>query len=277
MGQGTPEGDYLDANRTLWDTWARLHHGSPNAVYDLDAFRAGRSTLSSVDRQELGGVAGKSVLHLQCHFGMDTLSLARLGAEVTGVDFSPEAIRLARRLSDEIGVSARFVESSVDDLPDRLQGRFDRVYTSHGVLFWLPDLARWGRVIAHFLKPGGEFLVVDGHPFASVLEADGPRLDVRYPYFMGPEPLRFETHGTYADRDADVRAVEYGWNHSFSQVTGALLDAGLQLTALKEYPFSSWQMFPFMERDEDGWWHLPQGYPGLPLMFSLKARQPGSA
>ena len=267
--------EYRKSNRELWNNWARMHFSSPTSNYDVATFKAGRNTLHSVDLEELGDVAGKSLLHLQCHFGADTLSLARLGARVTGVDFSSEAIAIARQLSDELEIPARFVQSDILALPDVLDGQFDIVFTSHGVLGWLPDLRRWGEVVAHFLKPGGTFCLVEGHPFAHVFHGEPGVLEGRYPYFEQPEPLRFETKGSYGDPESDYESVEYYWSHSLSEIVNALLGAGLALVHLREFDFLSWQMGTNMEQGADGYWRLPAGYPPLPFMFALKAVKPG--
>ena len=161
--------------------------------YDVAGFKAGKSTLMPVEVEEVGDVAGKSLLHLQCHFGLDTMSWARLGAKATGVDFSEPAIALARSLSDELAIDVRFVHSNVYDLPENLEGRFDIVFTSYGAVNWLPDLAGWARVVSHFLKPGGTFYVIDGHPFTWGLDDENPDdIIIRYPYFRSDEPLKFE-------------------------------------------------------------------------------------
>lgn len=262
--------EFLSANRQLWDDWTDLHEKSK--FYDMQEFLAGDSRLDSVEL-ELGEVAGKSLLHLQCHFGMTTLSWARRGAQVTGADFSEKAIALARRLSAETGLSANFVCANLYDLPTALTGEFDFVFTSHGVLAWLPDLPKWGAVIAHFLKRGGTFYIVEAHPSAYVFDDDDQATDlrVRYPYFHAAEPVRSDIQGSYADRGADYRGVEYFWTHSLSDILNALLAAGLRIDSFREYPKVSWKMYPFMEIDLDGWWHLPARFPALPLMFSLKA------
>jgi SAM-dependent methyltransferase len=264
--------EYLQANRKLWNDWTTFHVGSK--FYDVEGFKRGKSRLDSVER-ELGDVRGKSLLHLQCHFGLTTLSWARLGAHVTGVDFSDEAIAAANKLSIETGIAARFVLSNIDDLPDVLTDEFDIVFTSHGVLPWLPDLAKWAQVIAHFLKPGGIFYIVEAHPFAMVFDDNETATDLRvlYDYFHSPEPLRFETSGSYADRNVSHHGVEYNWIHSMSDILNALIAAGLHIDYLHEFPFLAWKMLPFMEQDSEGWWRLPERFPPLPLMFALKANK----
>lgn len=261
---------YLEANRKLWDMWTPLHVKSE--FYDVEGFKAGRRPLDSIVREGVGEVAGKSLLHLQCHFGMDTLSWARLGARATGVDFSSEAIKTAHELSREIGVPAEFVCTNLYDLPLVLTGQFDIVFTSYGTVYWLPDVESWAKVIAHFLKPGGMFFIADGHPFSQVFENEGDvtSLEVRYPYFYSPEPQRWETTGSYASAEP-VHGVEYGWQHSLSDIINALIGAGLRIEELREYSVAAWKMFPFMEQMEDGFWRLPERFPQMPLTFSLKA------
>src|SRR5205823_6481205 len=160
--------EYIEANRKHWDELVSIHVKS--AFYTVDSVRQGRTSLHPLEIEELGDVRGKRLLHLQCHFGLDTLSWARLGAAVTGADFSDEAIRTARELASELQIPATFVLSNLYDLPGALDGQFDVVYTSHGVLGWLPDIAGWARVAAHFVKPGGFFYVAEIHPVAQVFE-----------------------------------------------------------------------------------------------------------
>jgi SAM-dependent methyltransferase len=265
---------WLEGNRALWDEWADLHAGS--AFYDVEGFKRGGVRLAAYEIEEVGDVSGADLLHLQCHFGIDTLSWARLGARVTGVDFSPCAIALARALAAEVGIDVRFVEASIDELPTRLDGRFDVVYTSRGVLGWLRDLDASARTIAHFLQPGGVFYVTEIHPVAQVFDdAPGVReLRLRYPYFPRAEPLVLPVHGSYAESHADVSATtEYGWVHSLGEIISAVCDAGLRVELLHELPFCDWEL-PFLDRAADGTWRLPAGQEGeLPLFFSLRAVQ----
>jgi SAM-dependent methyltransferase len=261
------------ANQALWDKWALLHAQQANAYYDIAGFKAGKSTLTPIEIEALGDVAGKSLLHLQCHFGMDTLSWVRRGAHVTGIDFSERAIDQARALAHELGLPARFIQSDLYDLPAVLQEEFDVVVTSYGVLYWLPDLPRWAAVVAHFLKPQGTFFIVDGHPFASLFEeSDSSELRLVRPYFGGPEPERVESYGSYAVGSSECLGTQYGWTHPLSEIVSAVLSAGLRLDSLREYPYSHFPRWPSMERGDDGWWRLPgQNQALLPLLFSLKA------
>jgi SAM-dependent methyltransferase len=263
---------YLRANQAWWDEAVPLHARS--AMYDLPSFRAGKSTLTTLELQELGDVSGRSLLHLQCHFGLDTLSLARLGVRATGMDFSAEAIALARSISEELGIPAKFVCANLYDLPAVLSGQFDVVYTSKGVLVWLPDLVHWAQIIAGFLRPGGTFYILETHPFAGTLDDDveAQRLEVCYPYFHIAEPARFDGGGSYVDRDAHFdHSVTYEWTHSLGDVVNALTGAGLRLEFLHEFPYCFYRMLPFLVQDEEGWWRLAGDEQLIPLMFSLRA------
>jgi SAM-dependent methyltransferase len=265
------------ANEALWDAWTAVH--STGDFYDLESFRAGGIRLRRYEIELVGDVAGRSLLHLQCHFGIDTLSWARLGARVTGADFSPAAVELARSLADELGFpDARFVRANLYDLPDVLDGTFDVVYTSRGVLGWLPDIRGWARVVAHFLAPGGRFFISEIHPVAEVFENEGVaagELRLSYPYWEHDEPLTFSVQGSYADPTADIgEHTEHGWDHGLGEIVTALIDAGLRIETLIEHPFLEWKA-DFLVADEDGTWRLPaDAGGGLPLMFSLVATKP---
>lgn len=241
--------------------------------YDVAGFKAGRSALKGVDVDAVGDVRGKKLLHLQCHFGLDTLSWARLGAAVTGLDFSPEAIAAARALARETGLAARFVCSDVYDAPAALGERFDVVYTGVGALCWLPDVARWADVVAALLAPGGLLYLRECHPVLHALDESSdpaaPRL--AYPYFEA-EATRFEVGGTYADPKARVaNATTYQWNHGIGEVVTALVTAGLAIEALHEHRGCDWQALPQMARGPDGMWRLPEHGEMLPLMYSIRA------
>ncbi|MCP5103936.1 MAG: class I SAM-dependent methyltransferase, partial [bacterium] len=225
-----------------------------------------------IEKEELGNTAGKSLLHLQCHFGLDTLSWARLGAAVTGVDFSERSIQMARSISGELDIPANFICSDIYELPKVLAKTFDIVFTSYGVLLWLPDLDKWASVVSRFLKPGGTFYMVELHPFLNILdtEKDALPLTVRYPYFHSPTPEKWEAEGSYADRDAVLEYPSYEWSHSMGDIINALLSAGLQIEFLHEFPYCCYARFPFMERGEDGLWRM-NTKDQIPMMFSIKA------
>jgi SAM-dependent methyltransferase len=269
----------MAANRALWDEWTDLHVGSE--FYDVAAFRQGGSRLRDFEQELIGDVRGLEVLHVQCHFGLDTLSFARLGARPTGADFSPKAIAAARSLAAELGLDARFVESNVYDLPSNLDGDFDLVYTSGGVLGWLPDIRRWAEVVAHFVRPGGRFVIAEIHPIANAFENEGVELGelrLAYPYWEHPEPMVFQVQGSYADPSASVTTTaEYGWDHGLGQIVTALTDAGLRIEALREYPFCLWTL-GYTVQSADGYWRLPGDLDGkLPLFFSIVATKPAVA
>jgi SAM-dependent methyltransferase len=265
---------YFETNLKRWDELVGVHKDTP--YYDLAGFKAGHDSVHSIEVGELGDVAGKTLLHLQCHFGMDTLSWARRGATVTGVDFSERAIESASALASELEIDARFVHSDIYALPENLAGQFDIVFTSYGTNFWLPDLDRWAAVINHFLRPGGVFYIIDFHPMAGVFEeqSDVKDLTVAYPYFPAG-PMFFEVEGTYADREATVQnRATYSWAHPIGETVTALLDAGLRLEFLHEFPFTTERWYPFMERGDDGYFRLTKHDGSVPLMYSIRARKP---
>lgn len=264
--------DFVEQNRLNWDARVRIHEKS--SFYDVEGFKAGRSSLNgSIELDELGDVSGLSLLHLQCHFGMDTISWARLGATVTGVDFSERAVELARSLAGQVGVEARFICSDVYRLPDALNGEFDVVFTSWGVLPWLPDIPGWAAVVAHFVRPGGTFYIIDGHPLIDGLDYESDLFRSSAPYTPGPEPARFDDGRTYADAAAVVDApTNYQWHHTLGDVVTALADAGLRIEFLHEHSVLPWPRFDSMTPGTDNKWRL-HGDP-LPLSFSIRARRP---
>jgi len=267
---------YLKANQELWDRWTGEHETSP--FYDLAGFKSGKDRLRSIELSELGDVSGKSLLHLQCHFGMDTLAWARRGAIVTGVDLSEKSIALARSLSLELKIPAQFVCSDIDQLKGKLSGRYDIVFTSYGVLHWLRDLRRWGELIAYYLKPNGIFYIVEDHPtFRMFTTEDETEIRLANPYFYSEVPDPVVTTGSYASNNQGEPASFYLWNHGIGDVVNALIDAGLVIEFLHEFPFAARAKFPFMEMGGDGWWHLPEQYVQIPFLFSLQARKSSPA
>ena len=267
--------DATQSNRELWEEWTDVHLGSD--FYDVESFkRGGRSRILPRELEEIGEVRGNDLLHLECHFGLDTLSFARLGARVTGADFSPRAIAAARQLAQECELEANFVCADLYALPTELPGAFDIVYTSRGVLFWLRDIQGWGGVVAHFLRPGGVFYITEMHPILAVFD-DTAELRPRYPYSSHGQPLSFPTEGSYADRSARIKTpVEYGWSHGLGEVVTSLTDAGLGIEFLHEQHSLPWPQ-PFLVKVADRDYRLPGDLEGtVPLMFSLRARQPGT-
>jgi 2-polyprenyl-3-methyl-5-hydroxy-6-metoxy-1,4-benzoquinol methylase len=258
--------EWLKLNRALWDERVPIHVASE--FYDVHAFLAGGSTLRPFELEEVGDVDGVTLLHAQCHFGLDTLSWARRGARVTGLDFSAPAIEAARKLAADAGIEAEFVASDVYDAVEALGGRgFDVVYTGLGALNWLPDIERWARVMAALLAPGGRFYLAEFHPFSGVFADED--LSVSYPYFHA-EPFEWDEPGTYADPGATTehnRSVE--WNHGLGAVVSALVAAGLRIEFLHEHDHTLFARWSFLERAADGTYRLPEGAPSLPLMYSL--------
>ncbi len=266
---------FLEANQRHWDECVPIHVRSD--MYDVASFKAGESKLKPVELEELRGVRGKTMLHLQCHFGLDTLSWARdEGAIVTGIDFSEPAIEAARSLAAECAIDARFIVSSVYDLPDVLDEQFDIIFTSYGALCWLPDIERWAQVAAHFVKPGGTFYIAEFHPFAGIFD-DAPGvtdLHVHYPYFPTNEPLRFEVDGTYAGTTKMEPHPTYEWPHPVSEVITALIGAGLRIEFFHEFAYTSFKFLPFMEPVDDKMLRLSKHDGSVPLVYSIKATKP---
>ena len=229
------------------------------------------------DLPRLGDVAGLRGVHLQCHIGTDTLSLARLGAAMTGLDFSPASLEIARRIAAEAGLDIDYVESDVYSAADLLgRNAFDLVYTGVGALIWLPDIRRWADVVAQLLRPGGRLFLREGHPVLWSLDEN--RTDViafGYPYFEHPEPLVFEAYDTYVETDAVFSNVESReWNHGLGEVVTALLDAGLRLTMLVEHDSVPWEGLPGLMQVADGEWSLIEHGDRVPLSYTLQAEKP---
>ena len=261
----------LKTNLTKWNAVVPVHARSK--MYDVAGFKAGRISLHELELAEVGDVRGKSLLHLQCHFGLDTMSWARLGAEVTGLDFSDEAIKLARSLSDESKIPARFICADIYDVPSAVDQQFNIVFTSYGAITWLPDMPRWGQIIARSLKPGVFFYIADQHPFASIFDNrdDSSHLAIQYPYFHR-EIITTSGGQDYADPSYKNEHDNAEWIHTVDSILSALVEAGLQIEFFHEHSACPWQMFPFCERAGPGLWHIRGDL--IPLIFSLAARKP---
>lgn len=274
---------WFEANQKLWDEWATVHmRGSK--LYPIEAFLAGEAGPASKLPDDIGPVAGRSILHLQCHFGMDSLVWARKGARVTGIDFSETAIQGARALNERLGLDVEFVRANVYDLPDVLQGQYDVVLTYYGVLPWLPDLDRWAKIAAAYLKPGGFLYLADMHPFTDMVEGSDPAHPdafLGYSYFSDGAPQRNDSDGgTYANPDAQTaHRINYQWKHRLGEIVDAVARAGLVVQYLHEFPYTFCDLYDWpqggvegrMAQDADGWWRLTRVGDFLPLMFSLKA------
>jgi SAM-dependent methyltransferase len=249
--------DVFETNERFWDesTPRKMDHGS----YPLEEFRDGETTLFEHEREAIGDVSGRSVLHLQCNNGLETLSLARAGANAVGIDFSEESLRYARELADESGLDAEFVRCNVYDVPETLDRRFDVVYTSRGVLAWLPDLEDWADVIARSLVEDGVFYLFEGHPLVHLFDGD---LRATRSYFDN-RPSRREKARFGADEE------HYLTHHKLGDVVTALASAGLRIEFVHEFPFHYWQRWEGMVQDDSGRWTLPDEE--LPLTFSIRA------
>lgn len=269
--------DEVAANLKLWDGWTDIH--MTGEFYDVEGFVADPTSrpFDWVTRGVLGDVTGKRLLHLQSHIGIDTLGLALAGAvNVTGVDFSSRAVAAAQSIARRLDLPVQFVQADVTNLPATVpEAAFDIVFTSHGTIMWLPGLEGWARMIASRLAPGGVFHIIDVHPFLALFDdsCEEPPLKVGYPYFSR-DPLYFEEHGSYADREADFVAGSYAWQHTLSEIIGSLLGAGLTIEQFAEYPVVAWKVLEFMEQDDGGLWRMPSGTGDIPLMFSLSASRP---
>ena len=262
----------LELNRDNWNERTPVHAASD--FYDLEGFRSGRSSLRHIEIEAVGDVTGQDLLHLQCHIGLDTISWALRGANATGVDFSDRAIAVARELNADVGAGARFLCADVYELPAVLDERFDWVYTSYGVLAWLPDLDRWAQVASRHLRPGGSFLIVEFHPLLGTLDPVSQGQAAAHSYFhhelaMPANEPSYAGSGTIASP-----CVE--WQHSLGDVVSALAGAGLLIESLREYPYCAYQAFPNMLLGTDGWWRFPENNDSYPQMFSIKARKPGN-
>ena len=272
--------DYRDVNRHLWDDRAPAHAASPG--YAVQRFADDPAFLSHVvrfDRPRLGDVSGLRGVHLQCHIGTDTVSLARLGARMTGLDFSPVALDQARRVAQVAGVDVDFVQADVYDAVSALRpGQFDLVFTGIGALCWLPDIARWAEVVDRLLCPGGRLFIREGHPALwAVDEQHVDRLVVDYPYFEMPQPVVFTDDTTYVETDAVFEHnVSHSWNHGLGEIVSALLGRGLVLTQLMEHASVPWEALPgqMVHSDEDDEWRLRERPERLPLTYTLQAVKP---
>lgn len=262
---------YLKANQAAWNLRTPSHLTSD--FYQLEEWKKpGGNSLTPIERSDLTLPQGANLLHLQCHFGQDTLSLARMGATVTGCDFSEVAIQHAQKLAEELQIDdAKFVCCNLYDLKQHLVDRFDVVFTSYGTIGWLPDLKPWAELIAHYLKPGGFLYMADFHPVLWMLNDEMSAL--KYSYF-NLEVIETEQSGTYADRDAPIHYKEYGWNHPISDLLNSLLKTGLQLEFFKEYPYSPYNCFANTVQGEDGFFRIQSLENKLPMVYSLKMTKP---
>lgn len=257
--------DYTKANKLWWDKATHVHEQS--RLYNVSTFKKTKNSLESIEQKELPNIKGKSMLHLMCHFGMDSLSWAHKGALVTGSDLSHDSMELAKKLSKETGIPATFICSDIYDLPKVLDKKFDVVYMSYGVLLWLSDIKKWGKLVHDFLKKGGIFYMVELHPFTNMLNEKG---ELAYSYFDNG-PYEDESSGTYTDWNAEIKGKTYQWGYTLSDVTSALINAGLTIDFIHEFPFTTYEQYPGqMSKNKKGEYQLKNNKE-VPLLFSIQA------
>ncbi|SMP10112.1 class I SAM-dependent methyltransferase [Chryseobacterium profundimaris] len=263
--------NYLEINRKSWNAKVETHLKSD--FYFVDEFLKGRTSLNSIELELLGNLEDKSVLHLQCHFGQDSISLSRLGAEVTGIDLSDKAIAEAQKLAQKCGTNTRFICTDLYNLPNVLDEKFDIVFTSYGTIGWLPDLNRWAKVISHFLKPDGKLIMAEFHPVVWMFDDDFE--GVKYNYF-NEKPILETYEGTYADPSADIVQEYVMWNHSLAEVLQSLIDNDLIINQFKEFDWSPYPCFRHVEESEKGKWRISKFGNKLPLVFAIDAQKKSS-
>lgn len=258
--------NYFEVNKATWNQKVAVH--AKSEMYDMEAFKAGKSSLMPYELKALGDVNGQSLLHLQCHFGQDTLSWSRMGAKCTGIDISDEAIALAQSLNTELGLDAEFVCCNVLDTSKHVSDVFDIVFTSYGTIGWLPDLKPWAKMISERLKPGGTFYIAEFHPIVWMFDYVSGKSVLRYGY-QQEEAIYEEYEGTYANQSDKMVSKEYGWNHGLSEVINSLIEAGLRIDYLNEYDESPYNVLPELEKSSSGMYVTKDKL--YPLIFELKA------
>lgn len=263
-----PEANYIDINRRSWNNKVETHLKSE--FYNLDAFLRGGSSLNAVELELLGDIKGKSILHLQCHFGQDTISLSRMGAELTGVDLSDKAIAGARMIAHETGSDAQFICCDLYELERHLDRQFDLVFTSYGTIGWLPDLMKWARLISKFLKPDGKFVFVEFHPVVWMFDDTFDK--VAYNYFNVEAIIETES-GTYADRNACISQSFVSWNHSMAEVISSLIGNSLVIEAFQEYDYSPYNIFKGSVESEPKKYRIEHLNGRIPMLYSIVARK----
>lgn len=263
--------NYLDINKNSWN--ARVEPHLESDFYFVDEFLKGRNSLNSIELDLLGDVKGKSILHLQCHFGQDSISLSRMGAKVTGIDLSDKAIDTGKDLAKQCGTDTEFICTDVYNLPNVLNEKFDIVFTSYGTIGWLPDLDRWAKVVSHFLKPDGEFVMAEFHPVVWMYDDDFD--GVAYNYF-NEKPIIETSEGTYADTSADIVQDYVSWNHPLSDVLQNLINQNLIFENFREFDWSPYPCFRHVEEFDKGKWRITKFGDKIPLVYAIKAKKKSS-
>ena len=258
--------DYLKHNKNAWNNKTEVHIASE--FYDMKGFLNGNTSLNEIELKLLGDVKGKRILHLQCHFGQDTISLQKLGASVVGIDLSDKAIETAKEIATQLNSDSTFICCNIYDLPNYLNEEFDIVYTSYGTISWLPDMDKWAKIISQFLKPNGKFIFVEFHPVVWMF--DDAFEKVGYDYFNSGDIIETE-NGTYADKSAPITQTSVNWNHSISEVVNALLKNGLTLNALEEYDYSPYNCFANTIQIEPKKYRIKHIEKKIPMVYALVA------
>lgn len=260
--------DYINMNKKLWDQRTGIHYKSK--FYDVASFLNGKDSLNSIELALLGDIKGKKILHLQCHFGMDSISLARHGAQVTGVDFSEKAIEKANSLNTQLKTDVRFIQSDVYKLPNILDEKFDLIFTSYGVLGWLPNMKKWAQVVQHFLKPKGILVLVEFHPVVWMFSDDFKKIAYNY---MNDGPIIEATEGTYTDADTPIQEKSVSWNHGLSKVINALIKADLHIADFQEYNYSPYDCFENTVEISEQKFQIKALENKIPMVYSIKAQK----
>jgi ubiquinone/menaquinone biosynthesis C-methylase UbiE len=260
--------DYISINKQTWNNKTEVHIDSE--FYDNVGFLQGKQTLNSFELDLLQDLKGKRILHLQCHFGQDSMNLSRMGAEVTGVDFSETGIKCAEEFAEKLGLETTFICCDVYDAPMFIDEKFDYVFTSYGTIGWLPDLNKWAKVISHFLKPNGELIMADFHPVVWMFDNDFN--EVFYSYF-NTEPIIEEETGTYAEKEALLSGKTISWNHPISEILNSLIKNDLDVICFNEHDYSPYNCFTGMEEFEPNKFRLKKFGNKIPMVYSLKARK----
>jgi SAM-dependent methyltransferase len=258
--------DYININKSTWNDKVDVHIDSD--FYDLEGFLNGKSTLNAIELELLGNVKGKKLLHLQCHFGQDTMTFSRMGAIATGIDFSEKAIEKAREINKQLNLNTTFICCDIYDLPNHLNEKFDIVFTSYGTIGWFPDLDKWAKVISQLLKPGGKFVMADFHPVVWMFDNDFK--EIFYNYF-NTEAIIEDESGTYADREAEIANQTITWNHPTSELLNVLITNGLELNSFNEFDYSPYNCFNETEEFEQNKFRIKHLENKIPMVYSLSA------
>ena len=258
--------DYKAINKQTWNNKTDIHIASE--FYGVEGFLKGKSSLNDIELPLLGDISGKKILHLQCHFGQDTISLVRMGAKVTGVDLSDKAIERAREFAEKLNLDVTFVCCDIYDAPTLLDEKFDIVFTSYGTIGWFPDLEKWAKVVSHFLKPNGKFIMADFHPVVWMFDND---FETVFYHYFNVEPIVENETGTYADKQAAIETKTITWNHPISEILNSLIQSGLEINSFNEYDYSPYNCFNKTEEFEKGKFRIKQLENKIPMVYSILA------